>query len=87
MLVGEEEHHFLILHAQFVVENFEVLPEGVLVVTSAEHDLKDFALGGEGGQSTDGLFPRATHTHQQSMALGHTKYAMYSRQMVQGVIE
>ena len=40
VLISEEEDHLLVLHAQLVVQDLQVLPERALVVTAAQRDLK-----------------------------------------------
>lgn len=50
VLIGEEEGHLLVLHAQLVVEQLEVLAEGLLVVATAEGDGEHLAARRVGRQ-------------------------------------
>ena len=59
MLIREEEADFLVLHAEFVVKNLEVFPEGVLIVPSAKHNLKNLVAGSIRGQATQTLLTAA----------------------------
>ena len=40
MLVREQEHHLLVLHAQLVVEDLQVFTERALIVPTTEGDLE-----------------------------------------------
>ena len=58
VLIGEEEGHVLVLHAQLVVEDLEVLPERLLVVATAEGNAEHLTACRVGRQLAQRLFAR-----------------------------
>lgn len=47
MLIGKQEDDFLVFDAEFVVEDFQVVPEAVLAVSPAQRNLKYLTVSGE----------------------------------------
>lgn len=73
--ICEEKHHIFAFYASHFIEPPEVLMEAVIVVASAQFDLKAAVPTHVGCQPSEGLLTCASHPHKQgisSLLANHT---------------
>lgn len=87
MLVSEQKDCFLVLHAQLVVQDLQIVPEGSFIVSPAQLYLEHLASRSVGRKTTQALLAGPAHTDQEGMTTVHSQDTVDPGQMVQGIVE